>query len=48
METLRGNIGRYFCARELYRNEKNSIIDVNLQQVIVELFRGEYDDSAGI
>lgn len=27
MDTLRGDLGRYFCAWELCKNEKNSIID---------------------
>ena len=48
MDTLRGDLGRYFCAWELCRNEKNSIMDVNLLRAIVVLFGGEYDDSARI
>lgn len=29
-DTLRGNLGRYFCVRELYSNKKTSIIYAGL------------------
>jgi len=31
METLRGDLGRYFCVRELWDGRKNSIIDADLE-----------------
>lgn len=34
METLRGDLGRYFCAWELYENGKDSIIETEWKFVI--------------
>lgn len=31
MDTLKGDLGRYFCAWELWRNEKDSIIEADLE-----------------